>query len=81
MDMHSGGKCKEEPFEHIYIEAPQEEAELIFFNRYGHNPNRVSCTCCGEDYNISEDMGTQYLIVDTSRMAAVCRSLPYQLNF
>lgn len=55
MDMNSGGGCKEEPFEHIYIEAPQEKAELIFFNRYGHNPNRVSCTCCGEDYSISSN--------------------------
>lgn len=54
MDMHSGGGTKEEPFEYIYIEAPQKEAEVVFYNRFGHNPNRVSCTCCGEDYSISE---------------------------
>lgn len=52
MDMHSGGGCKEEPYEYIYIEASEDEAVIIFFNRFGHNPNRVSCTCCGEDYSI-----------------------------
>ena len=51
-DMHSGGGQKEK-WGHIYIEESQELAELIFFNRFGHNPNRVSCTCCGEDYSIS----------------------------
>jgi hypothetical protein len=53
MDMHSGGGQKEK-WSRIYIEAPQEEAELIFFNRFGHNPNRVTCTCCGNDYSASE---------------------------
>lgn len=53
MDMYSGGSLKEK-WEYIYIEAPQKEAELIFYNRFGHNPNRVSCTCCGNDYSISE---------------------------
>ena len=53
-DMHSGGGSKEK-YELIYIEAPQSEAEIIFYNRFGHNPNRVSCTCCGNDYSISED--------------------------
>jgi len=55
MDMHSGGDTKEPPYEYIYIEAPQSEAEIIFYNRFGHNPNRVTCTCCGEDYSISEE--------------------------
>ena len=53
MDMHSGGASKEE-WEYIYIEAPEEEAIVIFYNRFGHNPNRVTCTCCGDDYSISE---------------------------
>ena len=53
-DMHSGGGTKEEPYEKIYIEAPEEEAKVIFYNRFGHNPERVSCTCCGEDYSIIE---------------------------
>ena len=53
MDMHSGGPSKEDA-EYIHIEAPQDEAEVIFYNRFGHNPYRVSCTCCGPDYSISE---------------------------
>lgn len=52
MDMHSGGGNKEK-WAHIYIEAPEDEARVIFYNRFGHNPERVSCTCCGEDYGIS----------------------------
>ena len=54
MDMHSGGGLKE-AVQYIYIEAPQSEAEVIFYNRFGHNPYRVSCTCCGDDYSVSED--------------------------
>jgi hypothetical protein len=51
MDMHSGGSCKE-PQQYIYIEAPEAEAKVIFYNRFGHNPERVTCTCCGEDYSV-----------------------------
>jgi hypothetical protein len=53
-DMHSGGGTKEEPYNHIFIEAPIAEAKVIFYNRFGHNPERVTCTCCGDDYVISE---------------------------
>lgn len=53
MDMHSGGRLKEK-WQYIYIEAPQDQAEIIFYNKFGHNPNRVTCTCCGNDYSISE---------------------------
>lgn len=53
MDMHSGGGAKED-WEIILIEAPADEAEIIFYNRFGHSPSRVSCTCCGDDYSISE---------------------------
>lgn len=54
MDMHSGGGCKEAPYEYILIEAPEDEARRVFYNRFGHSPDRVSCTCCGEDYSVSE---------------------------
>lgn len=54
MDMHSGGGTKEPPYNHIYIEAPEAEAVVIFYNRFGHSPSRVTCTCCGEDYSTSE---------------------------
>ncbi len=56
MDMHSGGGLKEPPYEYIYIEAPEDTARVIFFNRFGHNPERVSCTCCGEDYSIDSHL-------------------------
>jgi hypothetical protein len=52
-DMNSGGSQKES-FERCYIEAPEAEATVIFYNRFGHNPKRVTCTCCGEDYSITE---------------------------
>lgn len=55
MDMHSGGGLKEPPYARIYIEAPENEAKIIFYNRFGHNPERVTCTCCGEDYSITEE--------------------------
>lgn len=53
MDAYSGGGQKE-PWPQIWIEAPEKEAKLIFYNRFGHNPDRVTCTCCGADYSIHE---------------------------
>ena len=53
-DMHSGGGLKLK-WQFIYIEAPIEEAKVIFYNRFKRNPERVSCTCCGDDYSISEN--------------------------
>lgn len=53
-DMHSGGGTKVEPYEVIVIEAPEVEAISIFYSRFGRNPHRVTCTCCGEDYAVSE---------------------------
>ena len=52
-DMHSGGGQKLE-WLMIYIEAPEEVAKVIFQNRFGRSPERVTCTCCGEDYSIHE---------------------------
>lgn len=52
-DMHSGGRQKE-GFCKLFIQAPEREAISIFYSRFGHNPNRVTCTCCGEDYSITE---------------------------
>jgi len=53
MDMHSGGRQKEK-WVYIYIEAKEDEAIKIFYNRFGHNPHRVTCTCCGNDYSLTE---------------------------
>lgn len=52
-DMHSGGGQKLD-WGKIYIEAPKDEAIRVFYARFRRNPYRVSCTCCGEDYSISE---------------------------
>ena len=49
--MHSGGSTKEPPAEVIYIEAPEEQAAVMFHNFFGHSPDRVTCTCCGADYS------------------------------
>jgi hypothetical protein len=60
-DMNSGGGQKEE-WDRIYIEAScEQEAEIIFSRRFGHNPNRVTCHCCGSDYAISSDESLENL--------------------
>lgn len=53
MDMHSGGDAKTK-FDKWYIEAPLEQAKVIFYNLSGRNPDQVTCTCCGDDYSYSE---------------------------
>ena len=54
MDMRSGGGLKE-PYAYIYIEALcEDDAITIFYNRFGHSPHRVTCTCCGEDYGVDD---------------------------
>ena len=62
-DMHSGGGQKLE-WSQIFIEAPEAEAISVFYSRFERNPNRVSCTCCGEDYAIHEretlEQATEY---------------------
>lgn len=52
-DMHSGGSQKEK-WSLIYIEAPENEAITIFYNRFHHHPYHVTCSCCGDDYATSE---------------------------
>jgi len=52
-DMSSGGGQKLS-FKHCFIEAPEDEAKIVFQNRWGRNPDRVTCTCCGPDYAVHE---------------------------
>lgn len=52
MDMHSGGGCKQEPYEYIYIELPYDTAVETFKERFGHSPIDIECECCGENYSI-----------------------------
>ena len=40
------------PISHIYIEASEPDARAVFYNRFGRNPDRATCTCCGNDYAV-----------------------------
>jgi hypothetical protein len=53
-DMHTGGCQKISNVDEVFIEAPRDEAEIIFRNRFGLNPYKRSCHCCGDDYSITE---------------------------
>lgn len=53
-DMHSGGGSLKEASQLIIIEAPEAEAICVFYSRFGHNPERISCSCCGSDYSVWE---------------------------
>lgn len=77
MDMHSGGGLKESPFKYIYIEAPEDEAKVIFYNRFGHSPERISCTCCGEDYSIHPEESLQQATAYERRCAYDSKSKKY----
>jgi hypothetical protein len=52
-DMSSGGGQKLD-WGLIFIEAPLDQAVRVFQNRFGRNPYRVTCTCCGADYSVDE---------------------------
>jgi len=45
----------DQPIEHLFIEADEDEARAVFWNRFGRNPDRVTCTCCGNDYSLSTE--------------------------
>lgn len=69
-DMCSGGVSKEK-WDYIYIEAPEAEASVIFYNRFGHSPDQVSCPCCGSDYSVSESP----TFADASAYHRNCRTI------
>lgn len=56
-DMHSSGTTKVPPFNKIYIQAPKDIAERVFQAKFGRNPHRITCSCCGADYDV-EDYAT-----------------------
>jgi hypothetical protein len=61
-DMSSGGSEKED-FCTLYVELPVDKAIEWFMKKYGHDPNNITCQCCGEDYTIDE-MGENPDMVD-----------------
>lgn len=52
-DMSSGGTEKTN-WEIIYIELPVSTAINFFEQRFGINPNNITCFCCGHDFSIEE---------------------------
>ena len=53
-DCHSGGGTKLGDLEVIFIQEKEEVARVVFYNRFGRNADKVTCTCCGPDYSVSE---------------------------
>jgi len=70
MDMHSGGGCKQSPFEFIYIQADESDARIIFYNIFHRFPDHVTCGCCGDDYSIAK-------YVDLSQVSGSERKCDY----
>lgn len=54
MDMRSGGSYREK-WHKILIEAPKDEAKVIFYSRFDHYPGDSCMFCNGEVYSISEE--------------------------
>lgn len=54
MDMHSGGSTKENGYNYIYINKPEDAACEFFEKKFGHDPFEVTCDCCGADYSVTE---------------------------
>jgi hypothetical protein len=52
-DQGTDGRRKEK-WLMICIEAHHQEAIPYFKKRFGHDPQRVTCQCCGQDYSIHE---------------------------
>tara|TARA_R110002153_G_C13182201_1_gene485186 strand:+ start:511 stop:726 length:216 start_codon:yes stop_codon:yes gene_type:complete len=55
--MASGGSRKES-FEKLAVRLPENEAREWFDRTYNRDPDNVTCECCGEDYAVYEEAGT-----------------------
>lgn len=53
-DMHGGGHLKVESYERIYINTARDPAMAVFRDRFGQDPEKITCQCCGQDYSIRE---------------------------
>ena len=53
-DMHSGGMAKLGDYDHVYIQLPEEKAIEFFYDKFGLQPDNVTCDCCGRDYSVTE---------------------------
>lgn len=52
-DMHSGGIQTTE-YAHIFVELPEDAAIGWFRDRFGENPLRVRCHCCGPNFSVTQ---------------------------
>lgn len=52
-DMHSGGDRKLD-WSKIYIQGDVATARRIFEEKFGRDPDNVTCSCCGPDYSVTE---------------------------
>ena len=52
-DMASGGSEKTD-YAQIYIELPEDEARKYFEDKFGRDPDNVTCSCCGSDFSVYE---------------------------
>jgi hypothetical protein len=50
--MSSGGSQKT-AYKHIFIELPERDAVAYFEQKFGRDPEHVTCDCCGGDFSIS----------------------------
>lgn len=53
LDMHSGGFLKTS-YSHIYIDEPLGEAIKTFKEILKHDPDNITCDCCGTDFVYEE---------------------------
>ena len=64
-DNWSGG-CAKEPWDHIFIQAKPSAAYSVFLAVFEHDPQDVSCSCCGPAYSIHQageiDFGKSFFI-------------------
>jgi hypothetical protein len=70
-DMHSGGDQKLD-WGHIFIEADEERARVVFQERFGRDPDNVTCDCCGADYSVTE---CKYTLAQATGYERGCRPL------
>jgi len=71
-DLCSGGSQKED-FSTLYVELDEDRAVEWFYEKYGHSPHNVTCTCCGSDYSVYEvgdnpDMSDADLIIRSNEV-------------
>jgi hypothetical protein len=58
-DKWAGG-CAKEPWDYILIQAPPKVACAVFEHVFEHHPRNISCSCCGEEYFVTQASDIDY---------------------